>query len=292
MRIVSLLPSATDIIFELGPLDSLVGISEDCNWPPEVRDKPLVARNRVDLSALSSVQIEEVVSASASESHSLYLVDAELMDELQPDLVITQDICAVCAVSSGDLTTACPVGAELYSMNPRSFGDVVESVIDLATLLNVRERGAAIAKQMQEKVETTRAAVAGLPPPRVFMAEWIDPPYCSGHWLPEMVEFAGGCNLLSKPGEFSTPTTWATVLDEDPDLIVIAACGFDLAEASEHAADLHLPVRTIVVDGGAHYSRPAPRLADGVRQLANLFHPDAAPNPGLPHVELTLAHAS
>jgi iron complex transport system substrate-binding protein len=291
MRIVSLLPSATDIVFELGLLDSLVGISEDCNWPPEVRAKPLVARNRVDLSSLSSAQIEEVVSASASQSHSLYLVDAELMDELQPDLVITQDICAVCAVSSDDLATACPVEAELYSMNPRTFDDVVESVIDLAARLGVRERGEALAKEMRAKVETTRAAVAGLRTPRVFMAEWIDPPYCSGHWLPEMVEFAGGSNLLSKPGEFSTPTTWATVLEEDPDLIVIAACGFDLAEANEHAADLRLPVRTIVVDGGAHYSRPAPRLADGVQQLANLFHPDAAPDPGLPHVELVLAHA-
>jgi iron complex transport system substrate-binding protein len=291
MRIVSLLPSATDIVFELGLLDSLVGISEDCNWPPEVRAKPLVARNRVDLSSLSSAQIEEVVSASASQSHSLYLVDAELMDELQPDLVITQDICAVCAVSSDDLATACPVEAELYSMNPRTFDDVVESVIDLAARLGVRERGEALAKEMRAKVETTRAAVAGLRTPRVFMAEWIDPPYCSGHWLPEMVEFAGGSNLLSKPGEFSTPTTWATVLEGDPDLIVIAACGFDLAEANEHAADLRLPVRTIVVDGGAHYSRPAPRLADGVQQLANLFHPDAAPDPGLPHVELVLAHA-
>jgi iron complex transport system substrate-binding protein len=291
MRIISLLPSATDIIFELGLLDSLVGISEDCDWPPEARAKPLVARNRIDLSALTSAQIEEVVAASASESHSLYTVDAGLMDELQPELVIAQDICAVCSVTSEDLATACPVGADVYSMNPRTFAEVVESVVELATRLGVRERGVAIADEMQAKVETTHAAVAGLERPRVFLAEWIDPPYCSGHWLPEMIEFAGGSNLLSKPGEYSTPTTWEAVLEEEPDLIVLAACGFDLAEATEHAADLRLPVRTVVVDGGAYYSRPAPRVADGVRQLAHIFHPEAAADPGLAHVELALVHA-
>jgi iron complex transport system substrate-binding protein len=291
MRIISLLPSATDIIFELGLLDSLVGISEDCDWPPEARAKPLVARNRIDLSALTSAQIEEVVAASASESHSLYTVDAGLMDELQPELVIAQDICAVCSVTSEDLATACPVGADVYSMNPRTFAEVVESVVELATRLGVRERGVAIAEEMQAKVETTREAVAGLERPRVFLAEWIDPPYCSGHWLPEMVELAGGRNLLSKPGEYSTPTTWEAVLEEDPDLIVLAACGFDLAEATEHAGALRMPVRTVVVDGGAYYSRPAPRVADGVRQLAHIFHPDAAADPGLGHVELALVHA-
>ncbi len=292
MRIVSLLPSATDIVFELGLLDSVVGISEDCNWPPAIREKPLVARNRIDLSQFSSARIEELVSGAASESHSLYTVDAELMADLRPDLVITQDVCAVCAVSSGDLATACPVAAEIYSMNPRTFGDVIESVVALADRLGVRERGLALAETMRAKVEATQHAVAGLEQPRVFMAEWIDPPYNSGHWLPEMVDYAGGRNLLSNPGEYSTPTTWEAVLAESPDIVVIAACGFDLDEAAGHAAKLRLPVRTVVVDGGAHFSRPAPRLADGVQQLGHLFHPDAAPDPGIPQVELSLAAAS
>ena len=289
MRIVSLLPSATDIVYELGLLDSVVGISEDCNWPAEVRSKPLVARNRINLEMLSSAQIEAVVSGAASASHSLYTVDAELMAKLRPDIVITQDVCAVCAVSSDDLTTACPVDAEVYSMNPRTFTDVIESVVELANRLGVPERGRALAEEMRAKVEATRKAVAGLQRPRVFMAEWIDPPYNSGHWLPEMVEYGGGENLLSNPGEYSTTTTWEAVLAEEPDIVVIAACGFDLGEAAGHAAELRLPVRTVVVDGGAHYSRPAPRLADGVQQLGYLLHPDAAPDPGLPHVELSLA---
>jgi len=291
MRIVSLLPSATDMIAELGLLDSLVGISEDSNWPPEVLSKPLVARTKIDVSGLTSAEIDVLVNESSSESHSLYAVDAELMDELQPDLVITQDLCEVCAVSSGDLTTACPIGTEVFSMNPRSFDDVIESVVTLADRLGVHERGVAVAEAMRAKVDAVRAAVAGLDRPRVFVAEWMDPPYGSGHWLPEMVEAAGGTNVLSKPGEYSFATTWEEVLAEGPELIVLAACGFNLEQALERTSELQLPVRTVVVDGDAHFSRPAPRIADGVRQLAHLIHPDAVPDPGLPCAELQLGVA-
>ena len=293
MRIVSLLPSATDMIAELGLLDSLVGISEDSNWPPEVLSKPLVARTRIDVSELTSAEVDALVNQSASESHTLYAVDAQLMDELRPDLVITQDLCEVCAVSSGDLATACPLGTDVFSMNPRSFDDVVESVITLAARLHVRERGVDVAKKMRATVEGVRAAVARLERPRVFIAEWIDPPYGSGHWLPEMVEAAGGTNVLGKPGEYSFATTWEAVLAEEPELIVMAACGFSLEQALERSSELRLPVRTVVVDGDAYFSRPAPRIADGVRQLAHLIHPEAAEDPGLPYAELPLgvAHA-
>jgi iron complex transport system substrate-binding protein len=286
MRIVSLLPSATDIIAELDLLDSLVGISEDCNWPPEVTGKPIVARSRIEVSALTSAQIDELFTKSKSESHSLYAVDAGLMEELKPDLVITQDLCEVCAVSSGDLTTACPLGVEVFSMNPRSFDAVVESVIALAGKLGVHERGVAVAGAMRAKVDSVRSAVAGRPRPRVFVAEWVDPPYGSGHWLPEMVEAAGGANVLSKPGEYSFATTWETVLAEKPDLIVLAACGFNLQQSLARTRELRLPVRTVVVDGDAHFSRPAPRIADGIRQLAHLIHGDVVADPGLPYAEL------
>jgi iron complex transport system substrate-binding protein len=288
MRIVSLLPSATDMIADLGLMDSLVGVSEDCNWPPQVASKPVVARSRVDLSDLTSAQIDEIVMASTSESHSLYVVDAQLMRELQPDLVITQDLCEVCAVSSGDLSTACPIGVEVFSMNPRSFEDVLESVIALAERLGVRERGAEVVQIMRDKVHEVTKAVAGRGRPRVFVAEWTDPPYGSGHWLPEMVEAAGGANVLSRPGEYSFATTWETVLAEEPELIVLAACGFSLQQSLGRMHNLRLPVRTVVVDGDAHFSRPAPRIADGIRQLAHLIHPDAVADPGLPHAELPL----
>lgn len=289
MRIVSLLPSATDMIADLGLLDSLVGISEDCNWPPEVLSKPVVARTRIDVSGLTSAQIDQIVTASQSESHSLYAVDADLMNQLRPDLVITQDLCEVCAVSSGDLKTACPIGVEVFSMNPRSFDDVVESVIVLADKLGVHGRGVTVADAMRTKVDAVRSAVAGLDRPRVFVAEWMDPPYGSGHWLPEMVEAAGGVNVMSKPGEYSFATTWDAVLAQKPDLVVLAACGFGLQQSLDRTHDLRLPVRTVVVDGDAHFSRPAPRIADGIRQLAHLIHPDVIADPGLPYAELPLA---
>jgi iron complex transport system substrate-binding protein len=289
MRVVSLLPSATDIIYELGLFDNLVGVSQDCNWPPEAAAKPLVARNRVDLSGLTPAQIDEIVSVSKSASHSLYAVDAELMRDIRPDLVITQDLCDVCAVSSGDLSTACPIGVEVFSMNPRTLEDVVLSIVALGEKIGVPERGRRLAETVRGKIETVRTAVVGRPRPRVFAAEWMDPPYGSGHWLPEMVEAAGGANLLSKPGEFSFRTSWAAVLAENPELVVVAACGFNLQESLERTRDLRLPVRTVVVDGDAHFSRPGPRVADGVRQLGHLIHPDAVPNPGLPFVELSPA---
>ena len=292
MRIVSLLPSATDIIAELGLLDSLVGVSDDCNWPPEVAGKPLVARTRIDVSGLTSAQIDELVNTSASDGHSLYAIDAELLDALKPDLVITQDLCAVCAVSSGDLSTACPIGAEVWSMNPRRFDDVVESVIALAERLGIRDRGLRLADDMRAKVEAVRQAVAGRDRPRVFIAEWMDPPYGSGHWLPEMVEAAGGSNVLSSPGEYSFETTWEAVLAEKPEMIILAACGFNLDQALQRTKDLRLPVRTVVVDGDAQFSRPGPRIADGVRQLAFLIHPESAGDPGLPYSELPRAEYS
>lgn len=291
MRIVSLLPSATDIIAELGLLDSLVGISEDCNWPPEVAAKPLVARTRIDVDGLSAAEVDRLVNDSASESHSLYAVDAELMDELAPDLVITQDLCEVCAVSSGDLATACPLGTEVFSMNPRTLDEAIASVVELAERLDARERGVAVTETMKAKIEGVRSAVAGRERGRIFVAEWMDPPYGSGHWLPEMVEAAGGTNLLSKPGEYSFATTWEEVLGEGPELIVLAACGFSLEQALGRTEELRLPVRTVVVDGDAHFSRPAPRVADGVRQLAHLLHPEVVADPGLPYAELPISAA-
>jgi iron complex transport system substrate-binding protein len=283
VRIVSLLPSATDVIAELGLLDQLVGVSDDCNWPPEIRDKPIVARTRLDAAALSSAEIDRLVSEANATSHSLYLVDAELMEELSPDLVITQDLCTVCAVSSDDLATACPIGTETYSMNPRTLDDVFKSVLELGIRLDAVTKSREVFHRMVATIGDVRTAVAGRSRPRVFVAEWVDPPYCAGHWLPEMVDHAGGEPVLGRPGELSFPTTWETVLADAPDVIIVAACGFSHDESVKRAADLDLPVKTVIVDGDAHFSRPAPRLTDGVRQLAHLLHPDAVADPGLPY---------
>jgi iron complex transport system substrate-binding protein len=292
MRICSLLPSATEIVADLGLIDSLVGVSEECRWPAEVVGKPVVSFASIDPAELSSKEIDDAVRASLRDGRSLYAVDADLIGELSPDVILTQDLCTVCAVSSGELASACPVGAEIVSLDPRTLDEVAASVRTLGTRLGVPERGEAIAAGMLATIGDAAAGVRGLPPLRVFFAEWIEPPFCSGHWLPEMIERAGGLDVLGRPGQPSRSTSWDEVLALAPELVVIGPCGFGIREALRRSADLRLPCRAVVVDGDAYYSRPGPRLADGVRQLAHLFHPGAVDDPGLPEVELEAPRAA
>jgi iron complex transport system substrate-binding protein len=274
------------MIADLGLVDSLVGVSEECRWPDEVVGRPVVTAARIDPSLLSSRAIDEAVRESVRDGRSLYAVDADLIAELAPDLIVTQDLCAVCAVSSGELESACPVGAEVLSLDPRTLGDVADSVRTLAAALAVPERGEAVATRMTITIERAAAAVAGLPRLRVFFAEWIEPPFCAGHWLPEMIALAGGDDVLGRAGLPSRTTSWTEVLALGPELVVIGPCGFGVEEAARRAAGLVFPCPAVAVDGDAYYSRPAPRLADGVRQLAHLFHPDAAADSGLPAISL------
>ena len=287
MRICSLLPSATEMIAQLGLIDSLVGVSDECRWPAEVVGKPIVTAARIDPSTLSSLEIDQAVRDSLRDGASLYTVDTELIDALAPDLIVTQDLCAVCAVSSGELASACPVGAELLSLDPRTLREVADTVRILARALDRVDRGEQIVGEMWATIEAAADAVQGLPRPRVFFAEWIDPPFSAGHWLPEMIELAGGVDVLGAAGQPSRPTTWEAVAAAQPELIIIAPCGFDADEAAERAAGLELPYPAVAVDADSYYSRPAPRLADGVAQLAHLLHPESAPDPGLPAISLS-----
>lgn len=289
MRICSLLPSATEIVADLGLIDALVGVSEECRWPGEVVGKPIVSVASIDPAELSSREIDDAVRMSLRDGRSLYAVDSGLVEELAPDVILTQDLCAVCAVSSGDLASACPVGAEIVSLDPQTLADVADSVRMLGARLGVPARGEKIAAAMLGAIERATAAVRGLPRRRVFFAEWIDPAFCAGHWLPEMVERAGGHDVMGVAGAPSRSTSWEEVLALEPELVVIGPCGFGVDEALRRAAGLRLPCEAVVVDGDAYYSRPAPRLADGVRQLAHLFHPGAAGDPGLPAVHLAAA---
>lgn len=286
MRICSLLPSATEIVADLGLGDSLVGVSEECRWPPEVVGKPIVTAPRVNMADLSNVEIDATVRASLGESGSLYAVDTELLESLAPDLIVTQDLCPVCAVSSGDLASACVVSAEVVSLDPMTLDEVAGSVELLARRLGVAERGAELAGAMRASLAELGAATAGARRGRVFVAEWIDPPFTAGHWVPEMVALAGGLDVLGRAGERSERTAWDAVLSEKPELVVIAACGFGADEALRRSEGLELPVPVVVVDGDSYFSRPAPRLADGARQLGHLLHPELVPDPGLPQHRL------
>jgi iron complex transport system substrate-binding protein len=291
VRIVSLLPSATEIIARLGLADDLVGRSKECTYPPEVLSRPVVTAARIDPTDLESIEIDRLVRASIADGRSLYAVDAELIDELRPDVIVTQDLCAVCAVSSGELGSACPVGAEVISLDPSTLDDVARSIETLASRLGVPERGSAVAAEMRSTIEGVRKATRDLPRKKVFVAEWIDPPFVPGHWLPEMIDAAGGEAVLGELGRPSHQTTWDAVSAADPEMIVIAPCGFDADEAARRSSSVEFgqvapDARIVVVDGDGYYSRPGPRLADGVRQLGHLLHPDVVPDPGLSSIEL------
>lgn len=235
---------------------------------------------------LGDLAIDRTVRDAVAGGSSLYLVDEELLAELAPDVIVTQDLCTVCAVSSGEVRALCSPGTELVSLDPRTLDEVAESVLTLGAALGASERAEAVAARMRETIAETAALVAGLPPRRVFFAEWIAPPFTSGHWLPEMIALAGGEDVLGVAGRPSRETSWEEVVALEPELVVVGPCGFDERQAAVRAAGLAFPCRAVAVDGDSYYSRPSPRLADGVRQLAHLFHPDAAPDPGLPSLAL------
>lgn len=286
MRICSLLPSATEIVADLGLAGSLVGVSEECDWPPEVRELPVVTASRVDPATLTSAEIDSAVREAVAGGRSLYALHEAVLAELAPDVILTQDLCTVCAVSGEDVESLCPVGAEVISLNPTTLAGIAASVETVAERLGVHEQGRAVAGKMVATIDEVRRTVAGRPRRRVFVAEWIDPPFAAGHWLPEMVEAAGGEDVLGRAGEPSYTVTWDKVRALEPELVVVAACGFDATRGAQEARLLDLEARTVAVDANAYYSRPAPRVAEGVRQLGFVLHPEVCEDPGLPSVQV------
>ena len=286
MRIASLLPSATEIVAALGLADRLVAVSAECDWPPEVRGHPVVTAARIDNEGMASADVDRAVREAIADGRSLYAIDEELIAAIDPDVVITQDLCEVCAVSTDEVERLRSVRAETVSLDPRTIAEIEGSILALAARLGVPERGEAVVREMEEKLRDVRAWVAGRPVRRVFVSEWLDPPYAAGHWLPEMVAFAGGEDVLGRPARPSFPTTWDDVREHSPDLVVLAPCGLDARRAAQEADVPPLPARVVAVDANSYFSRPAPRVVDGVAQLAFLLHPDAAPDPGLPWVVL------
>jgi iron complex transport system substrate-binding protein len=286
MRICSLLPSATEIVADLGLVDSLVGISEECDWPPEVRGLPVVTASRVDTTQLTSLEIDSAVRKAVGDGRPLYAIDRELLETLEPDLILTQNLCAVCAVSADSVTELCATDAEVVALDAHTLAELDECILALADLLGVSGRGRAVVAEMEAKIAPVRARVADAPTRSVFVAEWLDPPYAAGHWIPEMVAIAGGRDVLGHAGAPSYPTSWETVRKMRPELVVVAPCGYDHERAAREAMLPPLACRTVAVDSNAYYARPAPRLADGIAQLAFLVQPDLVDDPGLPWVEL------
>jgi iron complex transport system substrate-binding protein len=286
MRICSLLPSATEIVAALGFADSLVAVSEECDWPREIQGLPVATASRVDTRNLSSARIDAAVRGALAEGESLYAMDADLIDRLKPDLILTQNLCSVCAVSADAVNELCGTDAEVYALDAHTLQEIADGVVDLAEKLGVRERGVEVAQEMHVRLETVRRRVAAAPRRAVFVAEWLDPPFASGHWLPEMVEAAGGYDVLGRVGMPSRVTSWEEVLDRGPELVIAAPCGLDHTKAAAEASRLALGCRVVAVDANSYYARPAPRVVAGVEQLAFLIHPELAHDPGLPWIEV------
>jgi iron complex transport system substrate-binding protein len=289
VRICSLLPSATEIVGALGLADRLVGISAECDWPPDVRGLPVVTAARIETNHLGSLEIDRAVREAIADGRSLYAIDEQVMEELRPDLILTQDLCEVCAVSAAEVGRLCGVEAEVVSLDPRTIAEIEASVVRLAELLGVPDRGAIVVGEMRATIGHVHELVAGLRPRRAFVAEWLDPPFAAGHWVPEMVELAGGEEILGRAGEASFPATWELVRRRSPELVVLAPCGFDAERAAREARLPPLRCRVVAVDANAYFSRPAPRVAGGVAQLAFLLHPEVVPDPGSPWIELAPA---
>jgi iron complex transport system substrate-binding protein len=269
MRIVSLLPSASEIVVELGLGDSLVGRSHECNWPGSLKSVPVVSSSRIDSERLTGVEIDEAVRTALTQGDALYAVDGELLASLHPDVILTQDLCRVCAVSGDDLRE---VGARVISLGPRTIADVAESVRYLGRELGVASKGIEVAALMLERIDRVRLSVEGRRRPRVFVAEWLEPPFACGHWIPEMVEAAGGDEVMGRAGERSFTTTWEAVRAAAPELVIAAPCGFDETRAAREAAAIDVGCPVVAVDADRYFVRPSPSLAEGVEVMARIFH--------------------
>ena len=286
-RIVSLLPSATEIACALGLGEELVGITHCCDYPAEITAKPLVVHSAIPVHEMSCSEIDAAVSAQLRAGESLYHLDERLLCELQPTLLLTQDLCQVCAPAGNEVARALAalvVKPEVLWMSPHSIADIQGDIAAVGKATERTPEAERLIAGMRAQLARTAESVRDTARPRVFCAEWVDPLYCSGHWVPEMVEIAGGWEVLGRKWVDSVRVNWEQVLETEPEVIVLMACGYDCQEAMERAAWLfeqrgfhELPAaknnRVYVVDAG-YFSRPGPRAVDGTMLLAHLFHPE------------------
>lgn len=271
-----------------GGAETLVGVTHECDFPPGVENLPRLTLSRVD-SSLSGAGIDDAVSRLVTDGESIYALDADLLESLAPDLVITQGLCEVCAVSTGlveEAVSGLPNRPELLVLNPTSLEDVLDDSVRIGDALGRGEEAREEVAVLRDRLGVVERAVAGLPRPSAGCIEWLDPPFTAGHWVPEMVRLAGGRELFAGPGERSVRLEWNEVLGAAPEVLVLMPCGFDAGRASEEARFLPaLPgwsdvpaVRTNrvwAVDANSFFSRPAPRLVGGVEILARMLHPEA-----------------
>jgi iron complex transport system substrate-binding protein len=281
VRIVSLLPSTTEILFAIGAGDDVVGVTFECDFPVEARSRRIVSTSAMP-EGLTPSGIDAYVVGAMSRGEDLYHLSADALAELDADLVVTQDLCAVCAVDVSvvdDALSYLGCRAEVLTIDPHTVGEVFASIEELGRATGRGPAATALVASLRSRLDAVRTRVAGRSRPRVMLLEWTDPPYAPGHWVPEMIEVAGGRCLLGRPGARSERVRWESVHEAAPDVIVVAPCGYDLAGARVLADELVgsglLPagVPVLPVDANAAWARPGTRLVDGVEELAAFLHP-------------------
>jgi iron complex transport system substrate-binding protein len=288
MRIVSLLPSATEIVYVLGLGGHLVGVTDECDWPPQARTVQVVSRSALP-AAVEPAEIDRLVSASIGGGQPIYRLDTDAIGDLRPDLVLSQDLCAVCAVPSGHVNRALDVlgcQAEVVSLDPSSLAEVLEGVLQVGKATGAEQRADEVVADLRERLADVQAVVEGLERPRVFALEWGDPPFNGGHWVPEMLQVAGAETVLACPGAPSVRVTWEQIEAAAPQVVVFMPCGYGLQAAVDEATrsllgrpELAGVEAIVAVDASAYCSRPGPRLVDGVEILAAALHPGQLPPP-------------
>jgi len=290
MRIVSLVPSATEMLFALGLGSDLIAVTHECDYPPPARELPKVTRDVLP-AGLSSAEIDAAVKQRTLGGQSIYELDNQLLRDLRPDLIVTQALCSVCAVSYDDVRAIAEeieTHPRVISLDPHTVGEVLGDARTLAQATDRKGAAVELVRDASARIDRIRLAVRGARRPRVTALEWLDPPFVAGHWTPQLIEYAGGEDVLGFTGEPSEERTWEEVQLAAPDIVVVMPCGFDV-EFSYREAEMHREElaavgagEVVAVDAAAYFSRPGPRIVDGLELLAHIVHPEVVPEAPAP----------
>lgn len=288
MRIVSLVPHATELLFALGLGPDVVGVTHDCDHPPEVLELPRVTRDELP-AGLGSAQIDAAVRERTGRGEAIYALDEELLRELEPDLILTQELCPVCAVSCAEVVAVAATiqsRPRVLALDPRTFGETMGDIRTVARATGTKAAALDLISRQRARVDQVRIAVRNAPRVPVVALEWLAPVFVAGRWTPQLIELAGGIDVLGFAGEPSEQVTWGMVEAAAPEVAVVMPCGYDAARALEeaevHAAELRAlgAQRIVALDASATFSRPGPRLVDGLETLAHVLHPEEVPEAG------------
>jgi iron complex transport system substrate-binding protein len=301
MRICSLLPAATEIAFALGLGDDVVGVTHECDYPVEARRKPVVVRSLIDSNQMTSLEIDRWVSERIGNNQGLYRIDEERLREAAPDVILTQGLCDVCAIDYKQVVSASETlvrKPKIVSLTPNCLNDVLHDLLRVGEATGQSQQAEQVIGDLEQRISAVRDRVAkSSASPRVACLEWFNPVYAAGHWVPEMVEIAGAEDVLGRSGEPSARVKWQTVVESAPEIIVLMPCGFDVARTLGEAPALKrlagwydLPAvkagNVYAVNGHAYFSRPGPRLVDGLEILAHIIQPEIFPTQVTPdHVK-------